>query len=357
MNKNNRTTSRFFGAFRGASIGLAMGLAFCARAHAQRTATATAQVVNGFVVGIAVTDSGAGYSVAPQVTITGGGGSGASAEATVSNWAVVAITVRWAGSGYTSTPTVVIADPPPAPPVSARDTNRWVWIPAGTFTMGSPDGEQDRESREGPQTVVTLTRGFWLGRCEVTQAEYVAVIGSNPSYFTGDPNRPVERVRWREATKYCAKLTAAERAAGRLPAGWAYRLPTEAEWEYACRARTTTQFSYGDDPGYWKLGIYAWCDSNSGGRTYPAALKQPNPWGLYDMHGNVFEWCLDWYGTYPGGSVTDPKGPSSGLLRVVRGGSLYNGGWHCRSASRYFNTPASRSKCIGFRAVLAPGQP
>jgi formylglycine-generating enzyme required for sulfatase activity len=244
--------------------------------------------------------------------------------------------------------TVSLAVPPPV---------GMVWIPPGTFTMGSPDSEQDRFDDEGPQTVVTLTHGFFMGQHEVTQAEYQAVIGSNPSYFSGDPNRPVEQVSWDDATNYCGKLTAAERAAGRLPTGYVYRLPTEAEWEYACRAGTTTRFFYGDDPGYTQLGNYDWYGSNSGSTTHAVGLKQPNPWGLYDMAGNVQEWCLDLWGTYPGWSVTDPRGPASGSYRVVRGGCWLDDGWDCRSALRLNFTPGDRRIFIGFRAVLAPGQP
>jgi formylglycine-generating enzyme required for sulfatase activity len=179
-----------------------------------------------------------------------------------------------------------------------------VFIPAGTFTMGSPSTELDRYSNEGPQTQVTISQGFWMGKYEVTQGEYQAVMGSNPSAFPGDLQRPVEMVSWVDATNYCGKLTQQARKAGKLPSGYVYRLPTEAEWEYGCRAETTTRFGYGDDPSYTRLGNYAWYDSNSGQTTYPVGRKQPNAWGLYDMYGNVWEWCLDWYGPYPGGSVT-----------------------------------------------------
>jgi formylglycine-generating enzyme required for sulfatase activity len=220
------------------------------------------------------------------------------------------------------------------------------------FTLGSPASEQDRWDIEGPQTQVTITRGFWMGRYEVTQGEYQAVMGSNPSSFGGDTNRPVENVSWSEATKYCGKLTARERAAGRLPAGYVYRLPTEAEWEYACRAGTTTRFSYGDDPGYSQLGNYAWYRSNSGKTTHAMGLKQPNARGLYDMHGNVWEWCLDWYGTYPGGSVTDPQGAGSGSYRVNRGGGWVNLAQVCRSARRRGLEPGARNYGLGFRAAL-----
>jgi formylglycine-generating enzyme required for sulfatase activity len=231
-----------------------------------------------------------------------------------------------------------------------------VWIPAGQFVMGSPESEVDRESDEGPQTRVTLTRGFFMGRYEVTQGEYLSVIGDNPSYFTGDTNLPVEMVAWFEATDYCAQLTVRERTAGRLPTGWAYRLPTEAEWEYASRAGSTNCFSYGDDPGYTQLGNYAWYYANSGNTPHPVGGKSPNRWGLFDLSGNVWEWCSDWYGAYLGGNVTDPLGPVSGSPRVVRGGSWYNFASHCRSAIRYSIHPTYRYYILGFRVVLAPGQ-
>ena len=168
---------------------------------------------------------------------------------------------------------------------------RFVWLPAGQFVMGSPMNEVDRQGNEGPQTRVTLTRGLFLGRYEVTQGEYLSVIGSNPSSLTGDTNRPVEMVSWNDATNYCAKLTARERLAGRLPAGWAYRLPTEAEWEYASRAGSTNRFSYGEDPGYTQLANYAWYDANSGGTTHAVGGKLPNRWDLYDMSGSVGVVC------------------------------------------------------------------
>src|SRR5215510_10182315 len=163
-----------------------------------------------------------------------------------------------------------------------------VFIPPGTFRMGSPTNDE-----EGPQTAVTISRGFWVGKYEVTQGEYLTVMGTNPSGFKGDTNRPVETVSWFNATNYCGKLTQRERAAGRIATNSVYRLPTEAEWEYACRAWTSTRFSYGDDPDYTSLSDYAWYDSNSGGTTHPVGQKLPNPWGLYDMHGNVWKWVAD----------------------------------------------------------------
>jgi formylglycine-generating enzyme required for sulfatase activity len=234
-----------------------------------------------------------------------------------------------------------------------------VWIQAGQFVMGSPTNEVDRQSDEGPQTRVTLTRGFYIGRYEVTQGEYLSVIGSNPSYFTGDTNRPVEQVSWYDATNYCVQLTAQEWTMGRLPTGWAYRLPTEAEYEYASRAGSTNRFSYGEDPGYTQLGDYAWYSANSGGTTHSVGRKLPNRWGLYDMNGNVWEWCLDWYvGVLPGGSVTDPHlGLATGSNRATRGGGWGDDRSLCRSAFRSHSAPAPfQAHGFGFRVVLAPGQ-
>ncbi len=242
-----------------------------------------------------------------------------------------------------------------------------VWISPGTFTMGSPSSERNRRSDEGPQTVVTLTKGFGLGRCEVTQREYVAVMGTNPSYFTGDLDLAVEQVSWNQAVEYCNRLTAQERAAGRLPTGYEYRLPTEAQWEYACRAGTTTRFSFGDvlecDDECGSCSIadqYMWWCGNSGNQTHRVGQKLWNPWSpwpvwqlLDDMQGNVWEWCWDWYsGSYPGGSVTDPTGPASGLSRVFRGGGWLNYSWYCRSAIRDCSAPYSSFLAIGFRTAL-----
>ena len=257
--------------------------------------------------------------------------------------------------------------------VFAAPTNM-VFIPPGTFRMGSPTNEVDRYDWEGPQTAVTISRGYWMGKYEVTQGEYLAVMGSNPSWFNGvrdderdygtDLTRPVESVSWDDATAYCAALTERERLAGRIGTNSVYRLPTEAEWEYACRGWTSTRFSYGDDPGYTNLTDYAWYCDNSGGQTHPVGQKLPNPWGLYDMHGNVWEWCQDWCGDYPGGIAVDPQGPATGLTgsrRVIRGGSLG------RLVSAAPGTAGQRSALsthpdyggsyIGFRVVLAPGQP
>src|SRR5205085_1896495 len=162
-----------------------------------------------------------------------------------------------------------------------------------------------------------------IGKYEMTQREYQAVVGSTPSQFPGDLNRPVETVSCLDATNYCALLTQQELAAGRIPPGSHYRLPTEAEWECAARAGTSTRFYYGDDPGLTGLTNHAWYGANSGFKPQPVGLKLPNVWGLYDMEGNVWEWCQDWYGPYPGGSTTDPQGPASNAIgfKVIRGGA------------------------------------
>jgi len=242
--------------------------------------------------------------------------------------------------------------------VAIEPPTNMVFIPPGTFRMGSPTNEVDRFDWEGPQTDVIISRGFWMGKYEVTQGEFLAVMGANPSYFTGDFSRPVELVTWFDATNYCGQLTERERAAGRIPTNCVYRLPTEAEGEYGCRAWTSTRFSYGDDPGYTNLANHAWYLGNSGGTTHPVGQKLPNPWGLHDMHGNVFEWCQDWWSaSLPGGIVLDPQGPASGSSRVFRGGIWFHDGRFCRSAIRGYGPPHHRDSYLGFRVVLAPGQP
>jgi formylglycine-generating enzyme required for sulfatase activity len=231
-----------------------------------------------------------------------------------------------------------------------------VFIPPNTFTMGSPTNEQDRSSNEGPQTTVILSRGFWIGKYEVTQGEYLSVVSTNPSPFPGDLSRPVSSVSWPDATNYCAKLTQREVAAGRIPVGSQFRLPTEAEWECAARAGTSSRFSYGDDPGYTNLTDHAWYILNSGFMPHPVGQKLPNPWGLYDMEGNAVEWCQDWAGFLPGGVQTDPTGPVSSTSgrKVTRGGAFDNFQQSSRSASRsLFNAgPFDTDTDLGFRVVL-----
>jgi formylglycine-generating enzyme required for sulfatase activity len=207
-------------------------------------------------------------------------------------------------------------------------------IPAGELMTG----------QRGKWYTVRLTKPFYLGVTEVTQEQYEKVMGENPSQFKGASN-PVERVSWDDATEFCKKLSAEE--------GKTYRLPTEAEWEYACRAGTTTKFSFGDDAS--QLGNYAWFRDNSGRKTHPVGQKKPNSWGLYDMHGNVWEWCQDWSGRIWEGSATDPTGPNLGSFRVNRGGSLYENAEICRSAFRWFLPPGGRGEPpVGFRIACVP---
>ena len=233
-----------------------------------------------------------------------------------------------------------------------------VWIKPGTFTMGSPLDEKDRDLDEDPLTRVILTGGFWMGKYEVTQREYEKVMGNNPSWFRGDPSRPVEQVSWDDAVAYCTRLTQTEFVAGRLPLGYHYRLPTEAEFEYACRAGTTTRFSFGDDLDYSQLGDYAWYSANSGATSHPVGQKKPNLFGLYDIYGNVWEWCLDLYqDRYRGDTVTDPAGPATGITRVFRGGGSDIAAKYCRSAFRNNVLPSRRDNFIGFRVVLATASP
>jgi formylglycine-generating enzyme required for sulfatase activity len=223
------------------------------------------------------------------------------------------------------------------------------WMAPGAFTLGSPDHENSRGIDEGPLTQVALTRGYWLGRTEVTQAQWLAVMGTDPSRFKGSV-LPVEQVSWREAVEFCRRITTTERAAGRLPAGYVYSLPTEAQWEYAAKAGHTEAFAgHADD--------LAWHDQNSGGTTHPVALKQSNAWGLHDMLGNVWEWCADWYAPYPGGHATDYTGPpdGAGTAKAERGGSWWAGPRGQRPANRYRDMPQNGNDDLGFRLALVPG--
>jgi formylglycine-generating enzyme required for sulfatase activity len=242
-------------------------------------------------------------------------------------------------------------------PPSGFAPDDMVWIKPGQFLMGSPREETGRDLDEGPQTQVALTQGFWMATHEVTQGEYQAVMGSVPSVFTGDSRLPVERVTWLEAVDYCRRLTAKHSADGRIPSGHVYRLPSEAEWEYACRAGTTTRFSFGDDPELRRLAEYAWHGEVSDSTPHSVATKKPNPWGLYDMHGNVLEWCLDGATTHlPGGTVTNYRAPADGSLRIARGGSWLYGAKSCRSANRDSYSETTRCSDLGFRVVLAPAE-
>jgi len=223
-----------------------------------------------------------------------------------------------------------------------------LWVQPGTFTMGSPPDEPQRNQAEGPQTRVTLSRGFWFGQTEVTQAQYTAIMGTNPSRFIENgPNAPVERVSWISAMAFCAKLTQRERAAERLPEGYVYSLPTEAQWEYVCRAGTTSDYA-------GNINWMSWHETTSGGTTHAVAQLEPNAWKFYDLSGNVLEWCYDWYGAYPGGEVIDPEGPPRGSFRMARGGSWRVGGDIGRSAARAGGSAAREDYTIGFRLALVP---
>jgi formylglycine-generating enzyme required for sulfatase activity len=227
-----------------------------------------------------------------------------------------------------------------------------VWVKPGKFKMGSPANEAGRKPVEGPLTDVTISHGYWMGKFEVTQGQYLAVVGQNRSTFkqVGD-NAPVERVTWNDALSFCRRLTQQERDAGRLPDGYVYTLPTEAQWEYAARAGKSSAYSNGN--GVKDLDKAAWFADNSGQKTNPVGQKAANAWGLHDMMGNVNEWCLDYLGTYPGGAVTDPKGPTGGMTKASRGGSWINPAAECRVAHRFNLMTGLQINNQGFRLVLA----
>jgi formylglycine-generating enzyme required for sulfatase activity len=217
-----------------------------------------------------------------------------------------------------------------------------VWCPPGEFLMGSRVDEADRSDDEPPH-LVTLTKGFWMAKTETTQGQWERVMRENPSDFSGE-DLPVETVSWVDVQGWLEKMN--EKAP--LPSGWKWALPTEAQWEYACRAGTKRAFA-GD------LDEMAWYDENSGSKTNPVGTKKANAWGLHDMHGNVWEWCSDWYGEYVIGSSSDPTGgATTGVSRVCRGGSWGDVARHCRSAYRGRLTPDGRSNYLGFRPALVP---
>jgi len=230
-----------------------------------------------------------------------------------------------------------------------------VLIPKGTFQMGSPIEEEGRGIDE-EQHQVTISKDYYLGVTEVTQGQYEKVMGTNPSHFQTRVIRksdssmyPVESVSWDDAVEFCKRLSdlPEETKAGRV-----YRLPTEAEREYACRAGSKTAYSFGASAK--SLGNYAWFGENSNFQTHPVSEKKPNAWGLYDMHGNVWEWCSDWYGDYPKGAANDPTGPREASIRVRRGGSWDFEAAHCRSALRDWYDPSYRRSDLGFRLALSP---
>jgi formylglycine-generating enzyme required for sulfatase activity len=228
--------------------------------------------------------------------------------------------------------------------VNPKDGLRYVWIPPGTFMMGCSPGDGQCYDDFGPSHRVTITKGYWIGQTEVTQAAYERMMGSNPSTFKG-ASLPVEEISWDEARTYCAAV--------------GMRLPTEAEWEYAARGGKPEEASYAPDDiivdalhpahGVGTLDAVAWYFSNSGGRTHAVGQKKANGYGLYDMLGNVWEWVADWYGNYGSDPVNDPQGPSSGQDRVRRGGAWVNFDWIVRASLRVKGEPGGRF--IGVRCA------
>jgi formylglycine-generating enzyme required for sulfatase activity len=220
----------------------------------------------------------------------------------------------------------------------------FVLIPAGSFMMGDANGVND----EKPVHRVNITKPFWLGKYEVTQEQWQAVMGNNPSRFKG-PKNPVEQDSWDDCQQFFDKLNV--KSGG---GGGKFQLPTEAQWEYACRAGSTWKYCFGDNEG--QLGDYAWYDANSGNQTHPVGLKRPNAWGLYDVHGNVWEWCQDWYdgGYYAKSPTDDPTGPTTGSRHVLRGGSWFGPAGYCRSAGRLIIGPGIRDYGLGLRVSLVP---
>ncbi len=255
---------------------------------------------------------------------------------------------------------------PPAAPASGLITTRTAQItlkliPADEFRMGSPDTDQEAQAHEKPRHRIRISRAFYLGITPVTQAQYAAVMGTNPSDFYRWPENPVEQVSWFDATAFCNELSRKEGLAPYyiipnwnrvlVGGGEGYRLPTEAEWEYACRAGTETRYSFGDDAAL--LEEYAWYRANSKCRTEPVGRKRPNAWGLYDMHGNVWEWCWDWYDDdyYRNSPGVDPLGAEGTDYRTFRGGSWRVEARYLRSAYRDRHAPEYRHCSVGFRVA------
>ena len=225
-------------------------------------------------------------------------------------------------------------------------TLEFVHIPAGTFDMGSKPNEKFRDDDEGPVRSVQITQAFYLGKYEITQSQYTAVMGENPSYHRGS-NLPVESVSWDDAIAFCKCLS--------QKIGRSVRLPTEAEWEYACRAGTDTGYYWCNHTSFSQTFDYAWSSQNGIEGTHGVGQKKPNQWGLYDMAGNVWEWCADWYAdSYEKASFVDPKGPGSGKYRVLRGGSWDYSAVRCLSANRSWDPPSDRRSNYGFRVALDP---
>ena len=218
-----------------------------------------------------------------------------------------------------------------------------VLIPSGSFRMGGDKKLEQAEDHETPRHLVKISKAFFMGKYEVTQAQWSEMMNNNPSEFK-DSIRPVERVSWNDVQVFIQNLNAQEKTNN-------YRLPTEAEWEYAARAGSGNSYGFGGDAN--KLDQYAWYGKNSEGETHPVGQLKPNAWGLYDMHGNVHEWCQDWFDRkyYSQSPSNAPLGPSSGLAKVLRGGDWGSEGWYCRCASRSLSSPDRRSNRLGFRLI------
>ena len=231
-------------------------------------------------------------------------------------------------------------DTPPTAASNPFDESHFVRLEAGTFMMGSdaPDAYPD----EQPVRKVTITQPFYIGKTEVTRGHWAAVMGSDPGSFGGDLH-PVDGISWNDIQEFLTKLNALAECNA------CYRLPTEAEWEYAARAGTSSMYSFGDDTD--RLANHAWFSGNAEFSTHPVAQKEPNAWGLYDMHGNVYEWVQDRYAAYENNPVTDPTGPSEGETYVIRGGSWTDGAREQRLTYRDYYAPDHRHNFFGFRLV------
>ena len=215
----------------------------------------------------------------------------------------------------------------------------FVPVEGGSCLIGCISGRP----HEAPVHKVTVSQ-FFMAKYPVTQHQWNSIMDRNPSHFTGD-NLPVEEISWYEIQEFMRRLNTMSKMG-------TYRLPTEAEWEYSCRAGSQSVYCFGNDLD--RLSRHAWFDKNSNGHTHPVGQKKPNAWGLYDMHGNVWEWCQDWYGSYPGKELTNPTGPIRGSHRVNRGGSWSSRSIHCRSPNRNKNIPIGRYCDVGFRLVWVP---
>jgi formylglycine-generating enzyme required for sulfatase activity len=255
---------------------------------------------------------------------------------------MVVIILIWVAVGYASEKITV-----ELPDGAAME---FVWIEPGSFTMGSPSSESSRDSYEGPQHKVMITRGFWLGKFEITQKQWESVMGTTPwsgkKFVQSNPAHPAVHISWEDIQAFVHVLN--EAAGDSL-----YRLPTEAEWEYACRAGTTTRWSFGDDES--QLEAHAWYYDNAWGvglkYAQPVGTKLPNAWGLHDMHGNVYEWCQDWVGSYSRGAQINPTGSKTGSDRIFRGGDFFNSVQQARSAHRAGSSPDTRGYHIGARLL------